>query len=422
MSSRAEPELTLARRFAGGSLWRRAVSGALCGVALGSSSVALAAEPDPAPASAATRRDFTKRLLITVVADERFLSTFQQRVSSWFSDGTEVRVTVTSEVDERGLLDSSPTEVRAWIVPLSAERALVTFSSVDPPAPARHLVREVPLRAGFDEVGLERLASVTHSAFVALSEGVEGVEREQAERELGAAGVAASSVVASSESPPPAQPAQPAQPVPSTSAVPPARPDVPPVRRSTIGAAESPTSLLVSAGYGLRIRGPEGVGHGPSLALGVQLRSPRTAFALQLSGQYLFRSEFEAAPFSASVQTTALRVQVGIEPGRRSTFSGQVWLGLGADLARISSTASTSEANAGIQPREDGTHWRGAGELTLGIIRHGELLDVGVYAQAVFMFTEVRYDATTSVGEVLLLKPWPVQPALSIQGRFRSAL
>jgi len=380
---------------------------------------ALAAEPDPAPASAATRRDFPKRLLITVVADERFLSTFQQRVSSWFSDGTEVRVTVTSEVDERGLLASSPTEVRAWIVPLSAERALVTFSSVDPPAPARHLVREVPLRAGFDEVGLERLASVTHSAFVALSEGVEGVEREQAERELGAAGVAASSVVASSESPPPAQPAQPA---PSTPAVPPARPDVPPVRRSTIGAAESPTSLLVSAGYGLRIRGPEGVGHGPSLALGVQLRSPRTAFALQLSGQYLFRSEFEAAPFSASVQTTALRVQVGVEPGRRSTFSGQVWLGLGADLARISSAASTSEANAGIQPREDGTHWRGAGELTLGIIRHGELLDVGVYAQAVFMFTEVRYDATTSVGEVLLLKPWPVQPALSIQGRFRSAL
>lgn len=410
--------MTRAARVIRGSRFRRAARSVLCGIAVGSFSVALAAQVDPSSASAASAREFPKRLLITVVADERLLSTFQQRVSSWFSDGTEVRVTVTSEVDEQGLLASSPTEVRAWIVPLSTERALLTFSSVSPPAAPRHLVREVPLREGFDEVGLERLASVTHSAFVALSEGVEGVEREQAERELGAARVTAGSVVATGESPAP--PAQPPAPAPSMPAIPPPRSDVPPIARSATRAAESPTSLLVAAGYGVRIRGPEGIGHGPSVALGVQLQSARASFELQLTGQYLFRSEFEANPFSASVQTTALRVQVGVEPGRRATFSGQVLLGLGADVARIS--ASTSDADSGVRPRPDGTQWRGAAELTLGILRHGAVLDLGVSAHAVFSFAEVRYDAATGNGETLLVKPWPVQPALSIQGRFHSAL
>jgi len=358
-------------------------------------------------------REFPKRLRITVVADEHVLGTFQERVSSWFSDGTEVQVTVTSEVDEAQLLASSPSEVRAWIVPLSAERALLTFSSVTPPALPRHLVREVRLHEGFDELGLERLASVTHSAFVALREGVEGVERAQAERELGAVGVSAGSVATPSASATP-------QPTPAatTPAVPSAKPNPAPIDR----VAEPSAWLLVAAGYGMRLRGPEGVGHGPSLGLGLQLRKGRTLFDFQLSGQYLFRTEFAAAPFAASVQTTALRVQLGGEPQLRSSLYAQALLGIGTDLARIS--ASTADGSTGnTRPREDGTQWRGVGELTLGILRRGELLDVGLYAHVDFVFGDIHYSAATSNGdEALLVSPWRVQPALSLQGRFRSAL
>lgn len=392
---------------------------ACCCVAIGSFSVAAPAQTPPSPPNAPTAiRDFPKILTITVVADERPLRTFQQRVSSWFSDGTEVRVTVTSEVDEQRLLASSPTEVRAWIVPLSAERALLTFSSVIPPAAPRHLIREVRLRQGFDELGLERLASVTHSAFVALSEGIEGVAREQAQRELGEAGVAAGSLTASSESAalaltvPPLAASPPPAPLP--------RPDAPPQNRAQHAHAQPPTSLFISAGYGVRLRGAEGIGHGPSLALGVQLPSALTRFDLQLSGQFLFRSAFEAPPFDASVQTTALRVQGGIEPRLWSSFFGQALLGLGADLARISASSDASSATA--KARTDGSQWRGAADVTLGVLRQGEMLEVGLYVQAIFAFENVRYSAATSMGEAPLVKPWPVQPALSVQGRFRSAL
>jgi len=417
VNSRAD--VKLARPVARASRWQSNARSALCGVAIASFSFAVAAQTGPSPTASPTAiPDFPKRLAITVVADERLLSTFQQRVSSWFSDGTEVRVTVTSEVDQAQLLASSPTEVRAWIVALSADHALLTFSSVTPPAPPRHLVREVPLREGFDELGLERLASVTHSAFVALSEGVEGVEREQAERELGAAGVAVGSPTPPIESATPAALPPPAPPVP----VP--KPDVPPstVSRAAIRAAEPLAWLLVAAGYGVRLRGAEGVGQGPTLALGVQLRSARTAFDVQLSGHYLFRTEFQAAPFNASVQTTALRAQVGIEPRLRSSFFWQALLGLGADVARISASAASSSAeNILIRPHGNGTQWRGAGELTLGVLRRGELLDLAVCAQAIFSFEDVRYGAKTGDGEALLARPWLVQPALSIQGRFRSA-
>ena len=410
----------LAGRAIRGASWRSLACGALCCVALSSFSSAVAAESDPSLAGTATvSRDFPKRLAITVVADERVLSTFQQRVSSWFSDGTEVQVTVTSEVEPQQLLASSPTEVRAWIVPLSSERALLTFSSATPPAPARHLVREVRLRAGFDELGLERLASLIHSAFVALREGVEGVEREQAERELSEVGVASGALAPKLELPAPAPLAPTKAPTPVA-----LRPKQhAPLGRAANPSANPPVSLLIAAGYGVRLRGAEGIGQGPSVALGVQLRSARTAFDLQVSGQYLFRSEFEAKPFDASVQTTALRVQIGVEPRLRPSFFLQALLGLGADIAQISaSAASSSVGGALLVPSADGTQWRGAGDLSLGVLRRGDVLDLGVCVQASFSFAHVRYNAATSAGEALLVKPWLVQPALSIQGRFRSAL
>lgn len=400
--------------------WHHAASGALCGGILSLFSHAACAQEGTLPASPpSVVHEFPKILDITVVADERLVSTFQERVGSWFSDGTEVRLTVTSEVDERRLLDTNPTQVRAWIVPLSSERALLTLSSVTPPAPPRHLVREVRLQHGLDELGLERLASVTHSAFVALSEGVEGVAREQAELELSQAGVIASAA---------ARPSEPAMPLAALPGVPPAPPPAsvraaPRVERATVAPVPPHTWLLVSGGYGVRLRGPEDTAQGPNLALGAQFGSAHTAIDLQLSAQYLFRTKFDAAPFEASVQTSALRGAAGIERQLARSFVGQALFGLGVDIARVSASAASSSAdNVRLAPRANGSQWRGVAELTFGVLARGALIDWGLYAQAIFALEDVRYSARASTGETLLVRAWAVQPALGIQGRFRSAL
>ncbi|HEY3253652.1 MAG TPA: hypothetical protein VGJ91_06875, partial [Polyangiaceae bacterium] len=113
-----------------------------------------------------------------------------------------------------------------------------------------------------------------------------------------------------------------------------------------------------------------------------------------------------------------------IEPRLWSSFFGQALLGLGADLARISVAAEpgSSPGNAMIVPHVDGSQWRGAGELSLGVLWKEEEFDASLLVHAIFAFEDVRYSAATSVGEATLVKPWPVQPALSIQGRFRGAL
>ncbi len=397
------------------SAWRRMTVGTLSLALLLSPAVSARAQSDAAaPQSADTAK--RRKLLITIVASESMLPNFGQRVSSWFTDGTEVSVTVTSEVDAEQLLATGPGEVRAWVVPLSAERALVTFSCMAQQAPTRHLVRVVRLRNGLDDLGLERLASVIHSAFVALSEGTEGLERSQAERELGEAGVSAGSHN------PPAEFVAPIR--------------VPTVAARVSGNAsrttrpapqqirESPAALLFAAGYGARLRGAEGLGHGPDLDFGLQIPGKRTAIDVLVSGQLLLPSDFDADLFSASVQTTALRLQVGIEPALTSTWFGQALVGAGADIAQVhaSTSQSTRSGTIRVAARESGTQWRSAGELTLGVLRHTELLDVGVYARVTFQLEDVHYSATTDTGDQRLLTPWLVQPGLCLQGRFRTAL
>ncbi|HYQ04122.1 MAG TPA: hypothetical protein VER96_35865 [Polyangiaceae bacterium] len=399
----------------------RATVSALCLIAISSPSLALA-DTVTATAEAEVAAAFPKRLAITVIGDERALGTFQQRVSSWFSDGTEVVVTISSDVSQKQLLASSPEEVRALVIPLSTGNALLSVSCVTPPAAPRHLVREVALHSGFDELGLERLASVIHSAFVALSQGVEGVEREQAERELGAAGVAVGSFAQPSDATPPAASAPPSPPPPQAPPVVAPAPTSASPSKTAVSAAESRSALIVAAGYGVRLRGAEGAGHGPSLVLGLQLPGARTAFDLQLSAQYLFSSDFEAQPFSASVQTSALRAQIGIEPQLKSSLFAQVLLGLGADIARISAQASSSSGDLLLEPHSSGTQVRSMAEISLGIIQRGEVLDIGLVAQAIFSFQEVQYSAKTGGGDAVLQEPWAIQPALSLQGRFRNAL
>ncbi len=356
--------------------------------------------------------EFPTQLAINVVANEGLLSTFEQRVSSWFTDGTSVSVTVTSEADLNQLLASDPSEVRAWVVPLSAELALVTFSCVTPHSQPRHLVREVRLRNGFDELGQERLASIVHGAFIALREGSDGFERADAERALGEVGIGSGVHAALVTPAPSARQTAPASPERSTP-------------KGAARPAEPARWLLLAAGYGGKLRGPgEGIGHGPSVALGVQWTTPRLAIDLLLSGQFLFRSQFEAERFDASTQVSALRAHLGIEPALGSGAWAQVLLGAGADIARVRSSSTLKSSSDALETtvRESGVQWRAVGQLDVGVLRRWQRLDVGVYAQLTLLLEDVHYSVSTDQGERRLVTPWPVQLGLLLQGRFRSAL
>jgi hypothetical protein len=391
----------------------RATGGALCIAALLQGSLSARAQESRMSEPSGEAPVFWKKLLITVVAGEALLATLEQRVSSWFNDGTEVRVTATNRVDQRQLLASSPGKVSAWVVPLSSERAVVIFSSATLRTPAQYLVREVRLRSGLDDLGLERLASVIHSAFVALREGAEGFELEVAERELREAGIGFATPDPTAVAPASA----PTTTAPATSAPPAAE-------RAPTQFVKSPSSLIFAAGYGGRLRGSEGVGHGPSLAMGFRQPSARMPIDFILTGHLLLPSTFDADPFGASVQTTALRFQIGIEPDLGSSYCAQALVGAGADVARIHASTTQSSTAGALETaaRESGTQWRSAGDLTLGLFRRTEQFDFGLYAQVTFLFTDVHYSATTDTGDRRLVTPWPMQPGLSFQGRFRSAL
>jgi hypothetical protein len=362
------------------------------------------------PEMAAGRRDLPKRLTIAVVTGESTLPTFEQRVSSWFADGTAVTVVLTTNVDPAALLDASSEEVRVWVVPMPGERALVTFSSADPAASARHLVREVSLPNGLDDLGLERLASVIHTAFLALREGADGFPRAQAEQELSAAGL---------------PPSLPPEDMPRATKPP---PDLAPFLRSRLEtrgrepvearAIEPRASLLLNAGYGARLRGTEGPGHGPTVGLGVQLPRALHAPTLLLGAQFLFRSRFEAGSVDASVQTSTFRALAGIEPELSPVLSLAALVGGGVDVAQIH---PIRDEDGDIEPRPAGAQWRGAGEVSGGLWWRLKTLDLGALVHATFFFGDVHYGVHTNGGEQRLATPWAVQPALSLQGRFRSA-
>lgn len=368
----------------------------LAGLALASAAICprfAHAEPSP-------------KLTITVVARESTVATLQDRVASWFTDGTAVEVVVTSELDRAQALSASTDSVNAWVIPLSEERALVSFSTRTADD-ERHLLRDVRLAHGLDDLGLERLASVIHSAFVALETGHETIARAEAERALGEA---EAPTRPDSIEPPGAPHVEEPRPAAKTAPIAPIIPRDHGRRRTT--------ELTFGAAYGLRGRGAEGVAHGPEARFGVRAQTPSIAFELFASGQFLWRSHFDATPFNASVQTTAVRLRAGIEPKLAGAWRSTAEIGGGFDLASIHADATAR----GVAPRSAGTQLRPTASAALGVVYIGAVVDVGVYGEVTVLLDDVRYSIGTADGERRLLAPARAEPGLTLACRFRSAL
>ncbi|HYP90405.1 MAG TPA: hypothetical protein VEQ59_19670, partial [Polyangiaceae bacterium] len=240
-------------------------------------------------------------------------------------------------------------------------------------------------------------------AALALREGAEGAARADAEQNLIALGLL------------------PPKPEPSSSlAPPPPAPPAPPgvsTAPAWTGVRDGKNRWLLGVEYEARARGGEGLGQGPGALLGLQLPAAYGLIDLSLRVQRSWRSSFEAGPLEVSLQTTALRAEVGFEPQLGGDVFFQALLGGGVDVARI-----RTKDSEGISTRAPGHQLRGAGELAIGVWQRTSLVDVGLLASCTFLLGDVHYSLSRSAGEQRLVTPWPVQPALSLRARWGGTL
>jgi len=100
------------------------------------------------------------------------------------------------------------------------------------------------------------------------------------------------------------------------------------------------------------------------------------------------------------VQTTALPLSRRIEPRSALQYFGQALLGAGVDIGKFTPAPRrarlTTCASCCARLR---TQWRSAGELTLGVLRKGELLSTACTHKRAFSFGDIHYSVAIGHGE-----------------------
>ena len=378
--------------------------------------------PDPSGERSAPVAPFPRRLTVVLVTQGPPPLTLRERITSWFDPDTDVRMSVAPATDRQQMLTVPVAQEAAlWVVQLSPDQALVTFSVAHAAEGSRHLVREVHLEHGLDDLGLERLAYVIHSGVVALGEGAVGTERAIAERHLDRAGV-------------PPSPAPPAEPPPWTTP-PEGPPDlVPkpptvllPAERYDLGPALDPpvdrgrVALTLAGGYHARFRGPEGIGQGPHVELGVLQTGTANAVFAALVGQLALPGAFESNELEVELQTGNLRLNVGLERRLTAQWIGALAAGAGGEIARIRplGRAGGDDEDTTFIPRSAGTQVRPAVGMTAGISYRSSVLDLGLFPGVTFLVSDVHYAVATGTEQRRVLSAQRVQPGVSLRLRFR---
>jgi hypothetical protein len=194
-----------------------------------------------------------------------------ERIESWFSPATTLSITKEQKLVTERVLGPLPTRrVVVWVTERTAREARIYFAvTADSQEATRYLVRDVPLDAGFDELGGERVAQVVHSSVTALIEGsVEVAERPEIERVL-------------------ATPVEPAKPS-LARARKPVYVSVPPARRKAEPSRPGHAFLpLAGAFYRGAYAGDDGFAHGPGVALGATFDFGEYGLGAVARGQYV---------------------------------------------------------------------------------------------------------------------------------------
>jgi hypothetical protein len=262
----------------------------------------------------------------------------------------------------------------------------------------RFLLRNVMLRAGFDEIGREQVGLVVETAVVSLLDSGDGLTREQALVALTRADPApAPPMLAKAATPPqrtrPRAPAKAASPRPT--------------------AANAPTALEGWLGlrYGAVAFGPElGVGHGPGLELGLGVKRRfllrgRATFERHL-GQSLGTSLIAA-------ELTRTRLLFAADAGLPLSQLQLLLVSLGVGQERLevkpaAQTGSSVVPAPAFRDQAPIVHAELRYEATFGRFRVATAAGVDV------ALVDTHYDVTRSTGRESVVRPWLVRPNASL--------
>jgi len=247
--------------------------------------------------------------------------TLANRISSWF-DQKQFRVittTIPRMQAERVLAPEAPGTLYVW-VSLKGNHGARLYFATTPNSTRKSvfLVRELPLTDGLDELGAERIGQVLHLSTVAIVDGQVQSQRNLVERKLReeeAKPGAADSLLfttstlptregaAASERPPPAEPFA--------------------------------RKLEIGVGYGLSLRGDEGVWHGPRLSLAYRWTRPLTVGAILRSA---FPTSNDVEGVTLSVKAMGAAAFVGWRALEISWASVVVYAGPGLEVVQYHPT------------------------------------------------------------------------------------
>jgi hypothetical protein len=151
--------------------------------------------------------------------------------------------------------------------------------------------------------------------------------------------------------------------------------------------------------------------HGPELGVFLPLSVSGLDWGLSIGGQYRLPQTVDAAPAGARFEGGAIRALVSLDQRLRSNVRLQWGLGAGVDIVDLTPTGVATD-NVSIA---------GGRVLTFAIVRAAIGLSVRVLPNlsiwsrvaADFDFSDTSYVFERRAGEDLVLRPWPVRPALA---------
>lgn len=160
------------------------------------------------------------------------------------------------------------------------------------------------------------------------------------------------------------------------------------------------------------LSGPAYAVQGPEAALFVGLPTGKPELGLWLSGQYRFPLHVDADPVGARLEGGALRAGLALDAPLRPTMRLRAGLGGGVDLVDV--RPETSQSN-GVALAEGEFLVIAVARATLGLeVRLSSALSFWSRIAVDLDPSGTQYVFQRHTGEDLVLRPWPVRPALAI--------
>lgn len=321
---------------------------------------------------------------------------FARRVTSWFEpERYRVALHRLARLAPSDIAPSAETRVvRVFVLMRDVNHVRLYFAyGPDAEGRRRYLLRDLELVAGTDEVGSENLAQVLYLSTVALLEGQAESRRDEVEHQL------RQEVIMQ----PSAEPRRPSARRPQ---------QIPDLLDGGTPARRRHITRELGLGYGMSLRGDEGVWHGPRILVGVRVNEGWGVLALGQSSLPVTR---QMAPLALTYYG-GLLVLAGSYEHELGQGTALEWsLGPGLEIVRYRPVKSLDRTVA--VGRGDTETRPGATAGLTGLFRHSSPR-IAVGAHALVPFGRTHYNLVTSGGRHRIGGAPLLIPSLDLEIRF----